>query len=142
MLLVPVFLYCCIHLLCKKFVNLSSDLLFLRRPVLVGSSYNYTNDIITIALICHIVKVNSTSCVIQWLHSLHSVGLALFVIREVCLLLRKKYLDLSKEYKFTNVKRVFYERWFYFFPRKLHHCFWRGKHDLTYHRKGILVNKI
>ena len=26
---------------------------------------------------------------------------------------------------------------FYFFPRKLHHCLWRSKHDLIYHRKGI-----
>ena len=23
---------------------------------------------------------------------------------------------------------------FYFFPRKLNHCFWRGKHDLIYYR--------
>ena len=26
---------------------------------------------------------------------------------------------------------------FYFFPRRLHHCFWRSKHDLIYHPKGI-----
>ena len=63
--------------------------------------YYYTNSIITIARICHIVKVNSTSCGIQWLHSLNSVGLALFVIREFCLRLRKKYLDLSNEYRFN-----------------------------------------
>ena len=29
-----------------------------------------------------------------------------------------------------------------FFPRKLNNCFWRGKHDLIYHRKGIPVNTI
>ena len=31
---------------------------------------------------------------------------------------------------------------FYFFPRKLNHCFWQGKHDLVYHCKGIPVNTI
>ena len=30
----------------------------------------------------------------------------------------------------------------YFFPRKLNPCFWRGKHDLIYYRKGIPVNTI
>ena len=71
----------------------------------------HTNYIIMIALICQIVKVNCISCVIQCLLSLHSVSLALFVIiREFCLRLRKKYLDLSNEYKFTYVKRVFDER--------------------------------
>ena len=24
-----------------------------------------------------------------------------------------------------------------FFPRKFHHCFWRSKHDLIYHRQRI-----
>ena len=33
-------------------------------------------------------------------------------------------------------------RGFIFFPKKLNHCFWRGKHDLIYYRKGIPVNTI
>ena len=39
-----------------------------------------------------------------WLHSLHSVSLACLVIGDICLPPRKKYLDLSNEYKFTYVK--------------------------------------
>ena len=31
---------------------------------------------------------------------------------------------------------------FYFFPRKLNPCFWLGKHELIYYRKGIPVNTI
>ena len=31
-------------------------------------------------------------------------------------------------------------RGFIFSPRKLNPCFWRGKHDLIYYRKGIPVN--
>ena len=27
-------------------------------------------------------------------------------------------------------------------PQKLHHCFWRSKHDLIYHRKGIPINTV
>ena len=47
---------------------------------------------------------------------------------------RKIYLDMFKG--FWRAPR------FYFFHRKLNHCFWRGKHDLIYHRKGIPVNTI
>ena len=100
--------------------------------------YYCTNYIITIALNSHKVKVNSTSCAIQWLNSLHSVCLTWFVIGHFCFPLRKKYLDLSFEYKLTYVKRVFDERWgVIFFPRKFHHCFWRSKHDVIYNRQRI-----
>ena len=61
----------------------------------------------------------------------------------VYLALRRKGLiiDLSDEYIFGYVQRVLTSAEV-FFPRKLNHCFWRGKHDLVYHRKGIPVNTI
>ena len=36
-----------------------------------------------------------------WKQSLHEASLAWLVIREFCLCLKKKYLDLSSDYKFT-----------------------------------------
>ena len=54
-----------------------------------------------------------------WKQSLHEASLVWLVIREFCLCLRKKYLDLSSDYKFTYVKRVFWRALrlsFNFFP--------------------------
>ena len=42
------------------------------------------------------------------------------------------YLDMFKGFD--------QRRGFIFSPRKLNPCFWRGKHDLIYYRKGIPVN--
>ena len=59
------------------------------------------------------------------------------------LALRKKgvIIDLSDEYIFGYVQRVLTSAEVLFFsPRKLNPCFWRGKHDLIYYRKGIPVN--
>ena len=63
--------------------------------------------------------------------------LAWSVIREVCLPLRKKYLDL-----FNVQTNIIYTCWKDFwrakaliFPRKFRHCFWRSKYDLIYHRR-------
>ena len=44
---------------------------------------------------------------------------------------------------FTHVKRVFNQRQgLKFFPREFHHCFWRSKHDLIYHRRLFLAHWI
>ena len=43
-----------------------------------------------------------------WKHSLHEASLAWLVIGEFCFCLRKKYLDLSNDHKFTYVKRFFW----------------------------------
>ena len=54
-----------------------------------------------------------------WKQSLYEASLAWLVIREFCLSLRKKYLDLSSDYKFTYVKRIFWRALrlrFNFFP--------------------------
>ena len=102
------------------------------------------------------VKIgNNRDCMIQsWLsawvvrdfisHSLHSV-VAWFAIRDFCYLaLKRKGLitDLSDKYIFGYVQRVLTSAEVLFFPRKLNPCFWRGKHDLIYYLKGILVNTI
>ena len=62
--------------------------------------------------------------------------------RLLYLALRRKGLtiDLTDEDIFGYVQRVLTSAEVLFFsPRKLNHCFWRGKHDLIYHRKGIPV---
>ena len=93
-------------------------------------------------------RVNITDCVIHgwpsaWIlivrdfisHSLYSV---------VC---NRRFLftgplTLQKNINFhmfrdETQKGFWGELRFYFFPEKLHHCFWRSKHDLIYHCKGI-----
>ena len=49
-------------------------------------------------------------------------------------------IALSDEYIFGYVQRVLTSAEVFFFPRKLNPCFWRGKHELIYYRKGIPVN--
>ena len=78
-------------------------------------------------------------------HSLHSV-VAWFAIGDF-------WLPCSKEKRCYNwpFRRIYIwicskgfdqRRGFIFSPRKLNPCFWRGKHDLIYYRKGIPVNTI
>ena len=53
-------------------------------------------------------------------------------------------IDLSDEYIFGYVQRLLTSAEVLFPPppRKLNHCFWRGKHDLIYDPKGLPVNTI
>ena len=47
-------------------------------------------------------------------------------------------MTFQKEYKFTNVKEFLTSvKVLTIFPRKFHHCFWRSKHDVIYHRQRI-----
>ena len=68
---------------------------------------------------------------IAWLRDLQSETFDYLVLRR------------KDEYIFGFLQRVLTSaEVLIFFPRKLNPCFWRGKHDLIYYRKGIPVNTI
>ena len=66
----------------------------------------------------------------------------------ICISLNKNssYCYIPRSSKDTDTCNgwagVFFNRSFVFSPRKLNHCFWRGKHDLISHRTGVPVNTI
>ena len=79
-------------------------------------------------------------------HSLHSV-LAWFAIGDFCLPCSREKRCYNWPFRQIYIWIIMFKGFrraprFYFLPRKLNHCFWRGKHDLIYHRRGIPVNML